>query len=234
MARPVIELEQARKEFRRGRRSVHVLKGVDLSVDAGEFVAVMGPSGSGKSTMLNIMSCLDTLSGGVYRLDGRDITGVTVKRRARIRNRAFGYVFQNYNLLPRASALENVELPLLYRGVGARRRQGRARAALDDLGLGDRLHHRPSELSGGEQQRVAIARAMVSEPDVLFADEPTGALDSRSGRAIMEILKDLNARGLTIVLVSHDRGVAGYAERIIQLFDGQVQDAPPIDEPTLL
>jgi putative ABC transport system ATP-binding protein len=219
----IIRLEAATKSFRQGRRSVPVLKGVDLTVEAGEFVSIMGPSGSGKTTVLSLLSCLDTLSSGTYCLDGRDITNLSVKRRARIRNRHFGYVFQNYNLLPRASAQENVELPLLYRGMGIGERRQRAVEMLDAFGLGDRMHHRPAELSGGEQQRVALARAVAASPDVLFADEPTGSLDSRTGTAIMEILERLHRSGLTIVLVTHDPHVARRANRIIQLFDGRVE-----------
>jgi len=222
MARPIVSLENVTKTYRIGELKVPVLKGVSLTVNAGEFVAVMGTSGSGKSTLMNILGCLDTATSGRYALDGRDVTALNPRELARTRNSTIGFVFQQFNLLPRIAALENVELPLLYAGVPARQRRTRAREALERVGLADRLDHRPHQLSGGQQQRVAIARALVGRPRILFADEPTGNLDSENSLAVISMLQELERDGLTIVLVTHEAEIAAYAARTITLRDGLI------------
>jgi len=201
---------------------VTALVDVSLAVEPGEFVAVVGPSGSGKTTLMNILGCLDRPTSGRYVLDGTSVAELDDDRLAALRSRSIGFVFQSYNLLPRASALDNVATPLIYQGVGRREREARARAALERLGLGDRTHHEPTELSGGQQQRVAIARALVTEPALLLADEPTGNLDSASGAEVMALLHELNASGRTIVLITHDVEVAAAANRQIHVRDGRV------------
>ena len=223
---PVIQTHELTKIYQLGEVSVHALAGVSITIDRGEIVAIMGPSGSGKSTLMNLLGCLDRPSSGTYTLDGEEVAQLDDDHLANIRNRKVGFVFQSFNLLPRISALENVELPMRYVGNGGRARRQRAQAALEAVGLGDRLHHKPTELSGGQQQRVAIARALVNDPAIILADEPTGALDTRSGREILDLLLQLNReRGTTIILVTHDPTVAGRAQRIITMCDGKVEGA---------
>ncbi len=218
----VIDIQNVKKTYHMGTIDLDALREVSLQVQSGEMVAIMGPSGSGKSTLMNIIGCLDQPSAGQYRLDGVEVNTLNDDQLATIRNQKIGFVFQTFNLLPRTTALDNVELPMVYGGRSERRE--RARAALEQVGLGDRLNHRPKELSGGQQQRVAIARALVNQPAILLADEPTGNLDSKSGDEIMSIFHKLNTeQGLTIVLVTHDPGVGGHARRIIRIRDGQVE-----------
>jgi putative ABC transport system ATP-binding protein len=218
----VIEVQGVTKVYRLGETDVHALRGVDLGIGQGEMTAIMGPSGSGKSTLMAILGCLDTPTEGAYRLLGHDVSRLSERQLARVRREQIGFVFQTFNLLPRATALENTELPLLY--AGAPRRQERAQAALEAVGLGDRLKHRPAQLSGGERQRVAIARALVNEPAIVLADEPTGNLDSRTGEEVLETLSRLHQeRGLTLVIVTHDPQVAARTQRIVHLRDGQVE-----------
>jgi putative ABC transport system ATP-binding protein len=218
----VIQATDLRKVYKMGEVEVHALRGANVKIRRGEIVSIMGPSGSGKSTLMNILGCLDHPSGGQYILDNEDVSHLKDDQLAVIRNRKVGFVFQSFNLLPRATALSNVELPLRYAGV-TRGRAERARQALEAVGLGDRLHHRPTELSGGQQQRVAIARALINDPAIIMADEPTGNLDSKSGKEIMELLLKLNSeRGTTVIIVTHDPSVAQQTGRIIRLHDGLV------------
>jgi putative ABC transport system ATP-binding protein len=219
----LIELEAVHKTYESGDVKVHALAGVSLSIAAGEFVAVMGPSGSGKSTLMNLLGCLDRPTSGRYLLDGKDVSKLDKNELAEVRNRTLGFVFQNFNLLPRTSALENVELPLVYANIPSRDRKKRSIAALERVGLGDRLDHTPSQLSGGQQQRVAIARALVSEPKIIFADEPTGNLDSRTSIEVMAMLQELVPTGITIALVTHEPDIAEYASRVVVVKDGLVQ-----------
>ncbi len=225
MSAAVVELENVGRVYSNGRLEVAALKGVDVRVEQGEFVAVVGPSGSGKSTLMHIIGCLDRPTSGSYRLTGRAVDGLDDDQLAAVRNRFIGFVFQSFNLLPRTSAVDNVATPLMYQGVRRGERQKRAEAALDRLGLADRLDHEPSELSGGEQQRVAIARALVTEPSLILADEPTGNLDSAAGGEVMKLLKALNGEGKTIILITHDAGVAAQAQRQIHLRDGRLAAA---------
>ncbi len=221
----LIELRDVRKTYRLDQTEVAALRGVSLDIEHGEFVAVMGPSGSGKSTLMNTLGCLDRPSYGTYSLDGKDVTQMTANGRADLRNRKIGFVFQNFNLLARTSALENVELPLLYsRQISHRERRRRAKDLLELVGLGDRLDHHPGQLSGGQQQRVAIARALVNEPAILMADEPTGNLDTRTSNEVMQLLCNLNeVRGITVVLVTHEQDVGRHAKRTLILRDGLVE-----------
>ena len=219
----LIEANALTKVYRLGRVDVPALRGVDVRVAEGEFVAIVGPSGSGKSTLMHILGCLDTPTSGSYRLDGEDVSGLRGKRLARVRNRKVGFVFQTFNLMPRLNIEENVALPLKYRGgVSRAERRRQALARLESLGLGHRIGHRPDELSGGERQRVAIARALVGAPAILMADEPTGNLDSHAGGEVMKTFEELHRSGHTIILVSHDPNVAARADRAIQIADGQV------------
>ncbi|HEY53630.1 MAG TPA: ABC transporter ATP-binding protein [Caldilineae bacterium] len=219
----MIELNNITKSYQMGTQTVHALRGVDLSIDAGEYVAIMGPSGSGKSTLMNIIGALDLPTSGTYTLDGIDVSHMTDDEQARIRNQRIGFVFQQFNLLPRTSALKQVALPLMYGGYGKRERYEKAEAALQAVGLGDRIDHRPDELSGGQQQRVAIARALATDPSIILADEPTGALDTQTGIEVMEIFERLNRQGITVVMVTHETEVAERAKRTIWLRDGLVQ-----------
>jgi putative ABC transport system ATP-binding protein len=219
----VIRLERIHKIYRMGDIEVHALRGVSLEINRGEFVAIMGPSGSGKSTMMNIIGCLDRPTKGQYFLEGVDVSTVDKAGLADIRNKSVGFVFQSFNLVPRTSALENVELPLVYAGVGSSERVRRARAALTEVGLSDREKNMPNQLSGGQQQRVALARALVNNPSLILADEPTGALDTRTSVEVMEIFQRLNSeRRLTVVVVTHEPDIAQYAKRIIQFRDGRI------------
>lgn len=220
---PVIETRGLEKEFARGDLRVRALQGVSVSIGRGEFVAIVGKSGSGKSTFMNILGCLDRPSRGSYSLDGQDVAQLTADERAELRGEKIGFVFQAFNLIPRTSALENVELPLIYGGASRAEQILRARDSLDRIGLADRAEHHPSELSGGEQQRVAIARALVNRPKLLLADEPTGNLDSRTSLEIMGVLQELNRReGLTVVLVTHEADIAAFANRVLTFRDGEV------------
>jgi len=218
----MIRMRGIRKVYSTGRVEVEALRGVDLDIGGNEYVAVVGPSGSGKSTLMNLIGCLDTATAGEYVLSGEVVAGLDRNRLAEIRNRHVGFVFQNFNLLPYASALENVELPLLFAGVPTKERQERAAAMLERVDLADRMDHKPTELSGGQMQRVAIARALVNRPAIVLADEPTGNLDSASGRAIVGLFDELHASGQTIVMITHDAAVARVASRVVQIRDGQI------------
>ena len=220
----LIETHDLWKTYVMGSEEIHALRGVTMELDSGEYVAIMGPSGSGKSTLMNLVGCLDTPSKGSYRLNGKQVGEMNDDELARIRNEEIGFVFQTFNLLPRATALHNVELPLVYGGVPAKERQGRARDALERVELGDRMLHRPNELSGGQRQRVAIARALVNRPSILLADEPTGNLDSKTGIEIMSLFDKLHQSGNTIILVTHEADVAVHAHRTIHLRDGQIEN----------
>jgi putative ABC transport system ATP-binding protein len=219
----LIETRDLWKTYVMGSEEIHALRGVSIEIQRGEYVAIMGPSGSGKSTLMNLIGCLDTPSRGSYLLNGKQVGQMNDNELARIRNEEIGFVFQTFNLLPRASALQNVELPLVYAGVGARDRESRARAALEKVELAQRVNHRPNELSGGQRQRVAIARALVNNPSILLADEPTGNLDSKTGAEIMALFARLHGAGNTIILVTHEADVAAFARRTIHLRDGQVE-----------
>jgi len=219
----VIDIENITKDYVMGEEIVRALRGISLQIRRNEYLTVMGPSGSGKSTLMNILGCLDTPTSGRYEFNGRNVAEMDDDDLAAIRNREIGFVFQTFNLLPRATSLRNVELPLIYAGMDPESRGERATQALTDVGLGDRIHHKPNELSGGQRQRVAIARALVNNPSIILADEPTGNLDSKTGEEIMALLEDLYQRGHTIILVTHERDIAAHARRTIHLRDGVVE-----------
>jgi putative ABC transport system ATP-binding protein len=225
---PVIELRGIVKTYQIGSIPVTALAGIDLQVFPGEMAAIMGPSGSGKSTLMNLLGCLDRPTAGEFVLAGRRVARLGDDQLAEVRNRMIGFVFQNYNLLPRLTALQNVELPLVYRGGSGRRRRAAAVEALERVGLQGRLHHRPSQLSGGQQQRVAVARALAGRPQVLLADEPTGNLDTRSGTEVMALLQELNAGGMTVVLVTHDPRIAEHCTRVVRVLDGRIVGDEPV------
>ncbi|KZE62678.1 MULTISPECIES: ABC transporter ATP-binding protein [Paenibacillus] len=228
--RHVIQIEGLKKVYHVGDQEIHALREVQLDIADGDFVAIMGPSGSGKSTMMNVIGCLDLPTSGQFYLDGYSILDAREDELAIIRNQKIGFVFQKFHLLPRSTALENVELPMIYAGVSAKERRLRAMEALTSVGLGDRMNNRPNELSGGQQQRVSIARALVNNPVILLADEPTGALDSRTSVEIMGIFQRLNDQGKTVVLVTHDQEVAEYAKRLIHFRDGRIEEDQPVEE----
>jgi putative ABC transport system ATP-binding protein len=225
----VIEIAGVTKLYKMGSETIHALRGVNLKIHRNEYLAIMGPSGSGKSTLMNMLGCLDTPTSGHYEFNRKDVATMVDDELAEIRNREIGFVFQTFNLLPRSNALHNVELPLIYAGIPRAERLERARQALENVGLGERLHHRPNELSGGQRQRVAIARALVNSPSIILADEPTGNLDSRTGEEIMQLFEQLYEQGNTIIVVTHEEDIARHARRIVRLRDGLIES----DEPTL-
>jgi putative ABC transport system ATP-binding protein len=224
----VIAIENVTKLYQMGDETIHALRGVSLEIRRNEYLAVMGPSGSGKSTMMNMLGCLDTPTSGKYEFNGSDVAAMRDDELADIRNREIGFVFQTFNLLPRSDALRNVELPLIYGGVPPDERRERARKALEDVGLGERIHHKPNELSGGQRQRVAIARALVNRPSIILADEPTGNLDSKTGVEILALFEELYERGNTLIVVTHEESVARHARRIIRLHDGLIDSDGPV------
>ncbi len=231
--RPLIQLRHVTKIYPMGEQPVRALDGISLDIYPNEYVAIMGPSGSGKSTLMNIIGCLDTPTQGTYYLNGRNVSHLSESELARIRNKEVGFVFQTFNLLPRANCLQNVELPLIYAGLPKNRRRQLAEAALRSVGLGDRMHHKPSELSGGQRQRVAIARALVNNPSILLADEPTGNLDTKTGEEIMRLFELLYRQGHTLLVVTHEADIAHHARRIIHLRDGRIEYDEPVAQPAL-
>ena len=220
----ILKLEHIYKDYIQGKLTVPVLKDVSLHVEEGEYVAIMGPSGSGKSTLMNIVGCLDRPTSGTYELAGEDVLSLNENKLADVRLNQIGFVFQNFQLLPRMTALDNVALPLVYAGVRKKARRERAREALIRVGLEERVSFTPTQLSGGQKQRVAIARAMVNKPKILLADEPTGALDSKSSAQVMDLFAQLNAEGVTVVMITHDPGIAGHAKRVVDIFDGEISE----------
>ena len=224
----VIAIEGVTKLYQMGEETIHALRGVSLEIRRNEYLAIMGPSGSGKSTLMNMLGCLDTPTSGRYEFNGQDVAAMVDDELAEIRNREIGFVFQTFNLLPRSDALRNVELPLIYAGVPPNERHERARQALESVGLGNRIHHRPNELSGGQRQRVAIARALVNRPSIILADEPTGNLDSKTGVEILALFDELYEQGNTLIVVTHEEAVARHARRIIRLHDGLIESDGPV------
>ncbi len=218
----ILQLRDITRDFKLGAQTVHVLKGIDLDIEKNQYLALMGPSGSGKSTLMNLLGCLDTPTLGSYKLNGTDVSSLNDNQLAEIRNKEIGFVFQTFNLLPRSTALENVALPLVYAGMGNQERLERASEVLAQVGLADRMDHRPNQLSGGQRQRVAIARALVNRPALILADEPTGNLDSKTSLEIMKLFDDIQAAGNTVILVTHEEDIAQYAKRIIRLVDGNI------------
>jgi putative ABC transport system ATP-binding protein len=221
---PLIQIEQMSHGYMMGGQRMPILQDISLTVHKGEFVAIIGPSGSGKSTLMNMIGCLDLSNSGDYILDGHNVRKLSDNRLARIRNEKIGFIFQSFNLLPKLSAVENVELPLIYRGLSHRERKMRAIQALEQVGLQERMHHRPNQLSGGQQQRVAIARALAGDPPLLLADEPTGALDTNTGREVMQMIKGLHAQGHTIILITHDLDIADQAKRVVRIQNGMLTE----------
>jgi putative ABC transport system ATP-binding protein len=230
MANPLINIQKLKRDFQLGNETINVLKGIDLQINKGEYVALMGPSGSGKSTLMNLLGCLDTPTSGVYVLNGNDVSKMHDDDLAEIRNKEIGFVFQTFNLLPRTTALDNVALPMIYAGYSKSERNERASEVLTQVNLADRMDHQPNQLSGGQRQRVAIARALVNKPSIILADEPTGNLDSKTSIEIMNLFNDIHKNGNTVILVTHEEDIAKYAHRIIRLRDGMIEsDNPNID-----
>jgi putative ABC transport system ATP-binding protein len=229
----IINLENISRVYQVGSEEVHALEGVTLKIDRNEYVAIMGPSGSGKSTLMNLLGCLDTPTSGTYELKGTDVSDMSDNELAEVRNREIGFVFQTFNLLPRATSFHNVELPLIYAGVPAAQRRERAEEALASVGLKERMLHKPNELSGGQRQRVAVARALVVGPSIILADEPTGNLDSKTGEDIMALFHEIYKKGNTIILVTHEEYIANHAKRVIRLLDGKVESDTPVTNPTV-
>lgn len=223
MAQPIIDIKGITRNFPLGNEVVKVLKGIDLTIEKGEYVALMGPSGSGKSTLMNLLGCLDTPTGGTYILNGKDVSKMTDNELAEIRNKEIGFVFQTFNLLPRTTALDNVALPMVYAGYKKPERTQRATQVLTQVGLDDRMDHKPNQLSGGQRQRVAVARALVNHPSIILADEPTGNLDSKTSIEIMKLFNEIHANGNTVILVTHEEDIAAYAHRVIRLRDGVIE-----------
>jgi putative ABC transport system ATP-binding protein len=219
----VIKIRNIIRDFPLGQETVHVLKGIDLDIERGDYVALMGPSGSGKSTLMNLLGCLDTPTSGSYELNGQDVSIMTDDELAEIRNKEIGFIFQTFNLLPRTTALENVALPMIYAGASKKVRTARAEAVLTDVGLADRMDHKPNQLSGGQRQRVAVGRALVNKPSIILADEPTGNLDSKTSEEIMKLIDDIHEKGNTVILVTHEEEIAERAHRVIRLRDGMVE-----------
>ena len=223
MSKPLIKITNIKRDFELGNEIVYVLKGIDLEINKGEYVALMGPSGSGKSTLMNLLGCLDTPTSGTYILNGKDVSQMHDDELAEIRNKEIGFVFQTFNLLPRTTALDNVALPMIYAGYSKSERRARASKVLTQVGLDDRMDHQPNQLSGGQRQRVAIARALVNKPSIILADEPTGNLDSKTSEEIMKLLEEIHKNGNTIIVVTHEEEIASYAKRVIRLRDGMVE-----------